>query len=228
MLNVIAETKRVERTLHYLNIIAENTNEAIAILDLDGVIQFANLAWAKLHGCDSGDELIDEHLTAFHLDHRLHPELEQLLEEARRRTILSGPVEHYRKDHTSFFAQTKIALVRDDRGSDIGFVVFATHYDPNPNRYNEMKQQCEALIRKVDELTAEVTEANQQLKEEIIERSQLENAINEYHELMQKHIDELSAELSSHNCRASNPGESENTPDQILLQTIIEAPCLPE
>jgi PAS domain S-box-containing protein len=225
MLNVIAENKRVERTLHYLNIIAEHTSEAIAILDLDGVIQYANRAWAELHGCDTTDELIDEHLTAFHLDHRLHPELQQMLEEARRRTILSGPVEHYRKDQTSFFAQTKIAVVTDDNGRDIGFVVFARH-NLDPNRYEEMKKQCEILSRKVDELTTELTEANQQLKEEIIERTQVENEMDQYRQKMLRCVDQISEELSLHNNQS--PAISQNTADHILLRSIIEAPDQPQ
>jgi len=222
MLNVIAENKRIERTLHYLNIIAEHTSEAIAILDLDGVIQDANRAWAELHGCGTTDELIDEHLTAFHLDHRLHPELQQMLEEARRRTILSGPVEHYRKDQTSFFAQTKIAVVTDDNDRDIGFVVFASHQNIDPDRFEDMKKQCEILNCKVDELSAELTEANQQLKEEIIERTQVENEMDQYRSRLLKCVEELTTELTPHTDQSS--AISENTADHILLQSIIEAP----
>jgi PAS domain S-box-containing protein len=221
----MAETKRVERTLHYLNIIAEQSSEAIAILDLDGIIQYANQAWAELHGCNSPEELIDEHLTAFHLDHRLHPELQQWLEEVRQRRLLYGPVEHYRKDQTSFFAQTKIALVSDDHGSDIGYVVFARH-NIDPDRYDEMIKRCESLNSKVDELTTELTEANEQLKQELVERTQIEDEMENFRGRLLKCVEELTAELSMQNCQPSIINES--TADHILLQSIIEAPDRPQ
>jgi PAS domain-containing protein len=54
MNNMLSEFRRVERTLQRLTIIAEQLNEGVALVDLNGIIHFANPAMVKMHGYLSG------------------------------------------------------------------------------------------------------------------------------------------------------------------------------
>ena len=47
MENVFTAHKQIEQTLRYLVMIAEQANEGIVVIDLDGSLRFVNEAWAS-------------------------------------------------------------------------------------------------------------------------------------------------------------------------------------
>ena len=62
MNNIVAEHEQIGQTLRYLSAIAEQAAEGVAVIDLDGTIRFVNVEWARMHGCDSPNELCGRHI----------------------------------------------------------------------------------------------------------------------------------------------------------------------
>jgi len=54
----ITDRKRMEHELRRLAFIAQQAAEGIAVADLEGNLQFVNDAWARMHGYESGAELV--------------------------------------------------------------------------------------------------------------------------------------------------------------------------
>jgi len=140
MENVLATYKQVEHALRHLDAIAEHTNEGVAVLDPAGVVQFVNPAWAMMHGYQTTNELVGRPIGVFlsesarsgtpPLDgaggEQKKSDATAFIEQARQRGQKIVLVEHLKSDGTSFLAQMKMAVVKDEAGGVTGFVVFAT------------------------------------------------------------------------------------------------------
>jgi len=125
MQNVFTAHKQIEQTLRYLSTIAEQANEGIVVVDLDGSLRFVNEAWIGMHGYKTKEELIGKQLSLFHTKEQMKTDVIALLEETKRCGQLEGTVEHIKSDGTVFPAQTKMILVGDEAGKATGLIVFA-------------------------------------------------------------------------------------------------------
>jgi PAS domain S-box-containing protein len=126
MRNVFAAHKQIGQTLRYLTAIAEQSNEGIVVVDLDGSLWFVNEAWAKIHGYEKKDELIGKQLSTFHTEEQMESDVIPLLEKIKEGGQIEDTVEHIKSDGTVFPAQTKMILVENEAGNASGFIVFAT------------------------------------------------------------------------------------------------------
>ena len=110
----ITERKRAEADLRRSELALQQTNEGIAILGLDGCLQFANEAWAQMHGYEK-EELVGRPL-----------DLVQTAEQARQcgafqaRVLAQGHAQaelsHRRKDGSTFPIWISVSVVRDAAG----------------------------------------------------------------------------------------------------------------
>jgi PAS domain S-box-containing protein len=175
MQNVFTAHKQIEHTLRYLALIAQQTKEGIAVTDLDGSIQFVNEAWIAMHGYKTTDELVGKHLSLFHNEEKMKTDVIPLLENTERDGRSEGTVEHVKSDGTSFPAQTKMILVKDDSGNPTGLIVFASDVDRctklKETTAENLKQiKCfNERITQLQKLFAECLEVGQYLSEQACE-----------------------------------------------------------
>ncbi|MHC4648136.1 MAG: PAS domain-containing protein [Planctomycetota bacterium] len=177
--NIIASKKRIEQGLRYLKMIAEQANEGIAIIDTGGILRFANTAWATMHGFAARDDVLGKPISAFHTSEQMKSDVIPVIFEALRRGRLEGPIEHARKDGTSFATDTKMVAVRDETGRAGGLVVFAT--DVTRHKRAEL----------------ELAAANEQLQQEIVNHRQAQVELEECFNSVEEQIMDLTAQLTA-------------------------------
>jgi PAS domain S-box-containing protein len=161
MENVFTAHKQIEQTLRYLSMIAEQANEGIVVVDLDGSLRFVNEAWAGMHGYKTKDELIGKQLSLFHTKEQMKTDVIPLLEETKRCGQLEGTVEHVKNDGTVFPAQTKMILVVDEAGEAIGLIVFAADVD----QHTKLQETTVENLKRVKHLNERITRLRKQLGE---------------------------------------------------------------
>ena len=66
MNNNYTHLTHIEQNLRYLTTISENSNEGVAITNLNGILNFVNASFAGMHGYQSQESLIDESIAKCH------------------------------------------------------------------------------------------------------------------------------------------------------------------
>ena len=107
-------------------VIAERAHEAIAVLDTNGVLHYANAAWVRMHGYMQLNEVVGKKITAFHNKEQLSADVLPLLHEVKSRGQISGPVGHMHKSGTVIPTNTTMVALKDDKGSVRAVIVYAT------------------------------------------------------------------------------------------------------
>jgi len=127
----------------HLAMIAEQAVEGMAVSDLEGVIQFVNTAWARMHGYESVDDLIGRHLSVFHTDEQMKNEVVPFNEMVRRDGCRTGEVGHVRRDGSVFPSEMAVCMFRDREGRPIGLNAVMTDI-------TERKRAEEAMRRRLE------------------------------------------------------------------------------
>jgi len=121
----IAERKQMERKNRRLAMIAEQAGEGIAVADLNGILQFANASWANMHGYETADEMLGEHLSICHTNEQIKTDVIPFNEQVKCNGYHTGEVGHVRKDGTRFTAHMVSTIFKDEAGVPVGFIGFA-------------------------------------------------------------------------------------------------------
>jgi len=141
----ITDRKRMERELRRLAVIAEQAAEGIAVADLDGNLQFVNDAWARMHGYESGAELVGKPLRVFHTDEQFKTEVEPFNATVKRQGHNWAEVGHVRRDRTTFPTQMSVIVLKDEQGEPYGIAGFAEDIT-NRKRAEEERRRLAAIL----------------------------------------------------------------------------------
>ena len=221
MNNIVAEHEQIGQTLRYLSAIAEQAAEGVAVIDLEGIIRFVNIEWARMHGCDNSNELRGRHISTFHTERQMSNDLGPLIEEAKHRGTLTGPIDHIRQDKTPFPTQTKIVLVKTAAEKHIGFVIFATDLTDRRHAEQRSRQESAELKRQTQQLQSRVTEYEQaeiQLKQHT---EQLEQQLTQYTKaegILQQQV----AELTNNSDRLQQQLKQSGETEEVLKQQVAQ------
>jgi len=223
--DVIAIHRQVERTLRALTVIAERAREAIAVFDLNGVIQFVNATWVAMHGYKRPDELIGKQISEFHIEDQMKTDVITFVEEAKQRGRFAGRLGHVRRDGTPFFTEMLMVVFNDDAGKAMGLVGFATDLTERERTEDELrryrchlaeliKQQTETLEadnarlkrqaaeheqagQQLRQQTAELSAANERLRQQICELERAKDKFERYRDKLEQRLREQSNELTA-------------------------------
>ncbi|MHC4913594.1 MAG: PAS domain-containing protein, partial [Planctomycetota bacterium] len=199
MQDILAAHKQVERTLWCLAKIAEQAQEGIAVIDLAGTIGFVNSKWAKMHGYDDPRELVGQQFSVFHTQQQMKTDVIPFIVETERRGQLAGPVEHVRKDGSTFPTEMKMTLARGQEGKAIGFMCFALDITERKGVENQWQELHTELESRIEQQAAEVTAANEQLRRQACEREQAEKQWREYQSELERRLEQQAGELKAAN-----------------------------
>ncbi len=111
----ITDRKKAEETALQLKTAIAKSAEGIAVCDVDGILQYVNSAWAKMHGWDA-EALPGKHLSIFHTDDQLEKEVLPFNQVLFNRGSHMGEVDHMQKDGQVFTAWHSGTVARDDQG----------------------------------------------------------------------------------------------------------------
>jgi len=121
----ITDRRAAEERIHRLSSVVEQSTEGMALADLDGNLIFVNLAWARMHGYESSDELLGQNLSIFHNQEQLDREVAPFNRKVMEEDHHAGEVGHMRKDGATFPTLMVTTLLRDDRGKPVALAGIA-------------------------------------------------------------------------------------------------------
>ncbi len=118
-------TYRSQEELRRLGYVVEQSLDGTAVANMNGIVEFANPAWAAMHGYTVA-ELIGQHLSIFHTPEQLAQEViplnDMVLSTGQGQQTEVG---HARKDGSVFPTLMTINVLRDDANNPVGLVAAA-------------------------------------------------------------------------------------------------------
>ena len=94
--------------IRFLLAAVEQSNEGIAISDLEGNLQYLNSAFAKKHGY-TPDELIGKNLAVFHTPKQMSS-VKRANRQLKNKGEFKGEIWHQRRDKSVFWMSSAISL----------------------------------------------------------------------------------------------------------------------
>lgn len=197
--NISGNNERSGELLRHLGMFTQLADEGIATFDLKGSIHFVNMAWAKMHGYKSSNELLGKKISLFYTKEQMKSNVIPLMEETKRKGSATGTLENVRKDSTIFPIQMKTSLLRDQKGQANGLIIIITDISEQKRleevatgtskQDEELKERIEQLQKQIEEhekakedlkqQAAELSTANKQLQQQIVEREQAEESLKQ-------------------------------------------------
>ncbi len=168
----ITARKQAEEELRQLNTALENAVEGISRLDSQGRYIAVNKAYASTLGYQP------EEMIGMSWQPTVHPNDLQKLVDGYQQMLKAGKTEvearGLRKDGSIFYKQAVMVAAYDSRGQFIGHHCFVKDITERKQALDAIKQAKEELEIRVEERTAELRVANEQLLREIAERKRAE------------------------------------------------------
>ncbi len=228
--------------LQHLGMVTEQTCEGIIVVDLKGILHFVNTTWAKMHGYETGNELLGKQINMFYNADQMKDKVIPLSEQAKRGDLSEGTVEHVRKDGTTFHTKAKMIPLADKQGNTNGLMVFVTdiaEYRQLENTLKETTEQAERLKKQVEQLqcetnehkqaeeclkqqAAELTVANGELQHKIEEFRQAEGELKKCREQLEQRLAEQTAESKAANEQLKQEITQHKQAEDNLRQQITE------
>ncbi|MHC4739454.1 MAG: PAS domain-containing protein, partial [Planctomycetota bacterium] len=220
--DIIASHRQVGQALRYLTVIAEQAGEGIVVLDFDGIIQFANAAWAAMHGYETTSGMVGKHISEFHTQQQMENDVADFIEETKHRGRLAGPLEHVRTDGTSLPTETLMVVFKDESGKAIGLIGFTTDLTEYKYIQNQLKQYHNHMEKLVRQQTAELTTANEKLQCEINEHRQAEEHLRQQTAELTAANKQLQVQIADYEQTETELKENRDRLEQLLKQQTTE------
>jgi len=106
--------------MDFLSLAIEQSSEGIAVVDLDGNLEYLNDAFAEMHGY-SPEELVGKNLSVFHSPQQM-PSVKAASQEIKKTGVFKGEIWHLRRDSKEFPGLMHNSLVRDNKGKPIAMI----------------------------------------------------------------------------------------------------------
>ena len=187
-----ASRQEVENQLLQLKKAVENMQIGVTVVDLNGQIRYCNFAEARMHGYAQG-EMLGRNVGSL-----APPELRKpmKLEEIRRWKGLIRESVNIRKDGSRFPVWLMSEIVKDANGEPTAIVTSCEDITERKKAQEELERHRKNLEGLVRERTTELTTANEQLQQEIRERTRVETELRTTYQNLKQLNDRLQAELS--------------------------------
>jgi PAS domain S-box-containing protein len=155
-------------------VIADRAQEAIAVLDTNGVLHYANAAWIKMHGYTHLNEVVGKKITAFHNKEQLSRDVLPFLQEIGNRRQISGSVGHMHKNGTLVPTNTTMVALKDETGRIRAVVVYAI----DTTATEKLNEEIRILKLEAEKRMSELTLTALRLEERAKELEMVENLLS--------------------------------------------------
>jgi PAS domain S-box-containing protein len=173
----VTRSKSVEQRLRLLYEAIEQCSEGIALADRQGVVKFANKAFAAMHGYGP-DEITGLHFSLLHTADQM-PRVQEACHRTVKDGLYSGEIWHKRRDGSVFPALAHNAVLRDHAGEISGII--GTLRD-----ITEMKQAEEALRASHEALAAYSADLEAKVEERTRDLEGSREELSKYSESLEK------------------------------------------
>ena len=153
----ISAYKEAEKQSTLLSSIVRQSNEGIALVGLDGNIQFINRAFAEMHGYQP-EELVGKNLSIFHTADQM-PAVDDANEKIRQTGEFKGEIWHVRRDNNVFPSYMHNFLLYDESGKVVGMIGTIrdiTHRKKAEEDLRQAHEQLKATLNALPDLLFEV------------------------------------------------------------------------
>jgi len=171
-------SRRTARDLDRLLKIIETAREAICVTSADGLITYTNPAMDELFGYQHG-ELIGKSPAVLNAEPNADMAITMLLDTVRKEEYWEGEILSLKKDGTEFISYARITALRDESDEIMNLLVTQHDITEQKRAQEILSLYHNRLENLVGERTAELTNANLELINEINQRKLAEEAIKE-------------------------------------------------
>ena len=140
----ISDRKHMEEELQRLARAVEQSIDGIAVADMNGNIQFANSAWAKMHG-RRPEEVLGRHISIFHTRKQIAADVDPFNQQVLENGSNEGEVGHVRQDGTVFPTWMTTTLLKDDNGHPVGLLGIARDITDRKQVEDELRVTLEKV-----------------------------------------------------------------------------------
>jgi len=189
----ITRRKQAEKALQeselWMRNMFNSLEEAVLVVTPDRALVNINEAAKRMFGY-AKDELVDLSTEVLHVDHKHYVEFGKRIKEAfDKEEAASFEFEVKRKNGEIFPSEHTVTLLKNDMGESLGIVSVVRDVSERKRAEEELKQYREHLEELVEERTAELRRANEQLEQEITERKRAEEALKAEKEFTERALD---------------------------------------
>ena len=192
----ITEQKQKEEETNRLLETIETAREAVCITTEGAIIVYTNRAMDELFAYTKG-ELIGKHTSTLYAGSDALAVGKMIRDAIKKQGYWEGEVIKKRKDGTRFLSYARVSVFRDKSGNIVNFL--STQHDVTEQRRveKELAEYRNHLEELVEQRTAELAKASQQLKAEITERQKAEERIKELYQREKGLRKELEKEINT-------------------------------
>ena len=199
--------QRVWETKETLHNILTNSGDAILVVDANGKITIFNEAILQMLGYKE-DEIIGKHLTEISpytgdfittigekvsiTEEYVNYQVEKANELFKKGNLTNYEIYLLRKDGILLPTEATCSILNDQKGERRGSIVIARDISDRKQTEKMLQKAHNELEKRVEERTANLKAANEQLKQEITERKRVEKILISYQEQLRSLASELS------------------------------------
>lgn len=169
----VTERVRTQTDLLRLRAAVDQAHDGLAIADMEGRLQFANRAWAKMHGY-APDELRGQPMSISHTAEQMERDVIPFNKKVLSEGSWAGEVGHVRRDGTTFTCWMSTVVLRDAEGEVTGLVGLAddiTERRKSEEAFARMLAEREAILKAIPDLFYRLdAESNLQDWNQVFER----------------------------------------------------------
>ncbi|HEY9805666.1 MAG TPA: PAS domain S-box protein, partial [Candidatus Obscuribacterales bacterium] len=168
---------------------------AIYMLDPDGIVISWNIGAERIKGY-AADEIIGRHFSCFYPPEQVQegkPAWELQQAAALGQCEVEG--ERVRRDGSKFWVNAVMIALRDNEGQLQGFAKVTRDITERKQSEAILQRAFDQLEKRVHERTSELSQANLLLKQEIVEREQVEAALRQSEAQLKQQAQQLETTL---------------------------------
>jgi PAS domain S-box-containing protein len=167
----ITEKKKADAEILKFRIIADQANYGVGIASMDGIIEYVNTSFAKMHGWEQ-KELIGKHVS---VTYGIKENAEFILNEIKNKGgFFSKEVTRMRKDKTEFPALMNAMVIGDGKSVPKLMSVSIVDISERKKTEEEIIELNQNLEKRIQERTKELALANVDLVTQIETRKKIE------------------------------------------------------
>jgi PAS domain S-box-containing protein len=154
---LFSETALLGRLADYRQCLAA-LEAGVAVIGIEGTLQFVNDAWATMHGYTDKVELIGDSIKQFYAETALD-DFNRFVAQTKLHGCYIATIEQTRKDRTSYPAQLKMAVIKDDLAKPAGILLIVADL----SRTSRMQKEIELVTGELETLKARLNQLEQSL-----------------------------------------------------------------
>jgi PAS domain S-box-containing protein len=160
----------LSRIADYRQCLANRSEEGVAVIGIEGTLQFVNGAWASMHGYKDRADLVGKNIKQFYAG-RAMDDFNRFVAQTKLIGWYIATAEQSRRDGTSFPAQLKMAVLKDDTAKPTAILLIAADL----SRISQMHKIIERTTEELETLKARLG----RLEEALARRNQSTGVIRE-------------------------------------------------